>query len=89
MIFLLIILLAIPTWAKGPRYSYKDPHLNDEISQIYYEITKAQAAPRIFKGSGAPASIPTRIGDIYVSTTTSKVYLSTGTATSASWAVLN
>lgn len=89
MIIILILLMAIPTWAKSPKYSYKDPHLNDEISQIYFEITKAQQAPKVFQGVGAPTLTPQKIGDIYVSTTTSKVYLSTGTATSGDWAVLN
>lgn len=89
MIFFFILLLVTPLWAKGPKYRYKEPLLNDEIAQIYNEITKAQSSPRLFKGAGAPTMVPARIGDIYVSTTTSKVYLSTGTATSASWAVLN
>lgn len=37
----------------------------------------------------APASAPTRIGDIYVDTVLAKVYVSSGIASSADWKILN
>ncbi len=36
-------------------------------------------------GAGAPSSTPANIGDIYVDTTDFKVYVATGTSSSADW----
>lgn len=43
----------------------------------------------ISSGATAPASTPTKIGDIYVDTTASKVYISKGISSSADWLILN
>jgi hypothetical protein len=45
--------------------------------------------PAITSGSGAPASTPTKIGDIYVDTSGSKVYIAKGTSSSADFLILN
>lgn len=45
--------------------------------------------PSVFLSAGAPSFTPRRIGDIDISTTTSKVYIATATATSGSWAIVN
>lgn len=42
-----------------------------------------------FSGAGAPSSTPSAIGQIYVDTTGSKVYISTATVNSGSWTILN
>lgn len=41
---LLLILLASPVWAGGPKYSHKDAHLNDEIQNLYHDIRNSQYA---------------------------------------------
>jgi len=40
-------------------------------------------------GSGAPLSTPSRIGQLYIDTSGAKVYISTGTTSSADWSILN
>ena len=45
--------------------------------------------PIITSGSGAPTSIPKKLGDIYVRTDTSKIYMATGVSASADWTILN
>ena len=43
----------------------------------------------ISSGSGAPASTPEKIGDIYVDTSGSKFYFAKGTSSSADWIIVN
>jgi hypothetical protein len=43
----------------------------------------------VTSGSGAPASTPSKIGDLYVDTTNSKLYASKGTSSSADWFLTN
>jgi len=55
---------------------------------------KPQAAPEqnnaeITSGSGAPSSTPSKIGNIYVDTAGSKVYVSTAISASGDWKILN
>ncbi len=45
--------------------------------------------PAITSGTTAPSSTPTKIGDIYVNTSGSKVYIAKGTSSSADWLILN
>lgn len=45
--------------------------------------------PRITSGSGAPGTTPAFVGYIYIDTSGAKVYISTGTASSADWSILN
>ncbi|HJP95968.1 MAG TPA: hypothetical protein VJ843_01200 [Candidatus Saccharimonadales bacterium] len=47
------------------------------------------SAPTVSTGSGAPATTPAKAGDMYVDTAGAKVYVATGTASSASWTALN
>ncbi|SRR6266700_979301 len=35
---LFLLFLACPLWASGPKYNYQDPHLNDEMVNIYKDI---------------------------------------------------
>ena len=45
--------------------------------------------PTVSSGSGAPASTPTNIGNIYVDTLNIKVYIATGTTNNANWTIVN
>jgi len=49
----------------------------------------SDSCPIISSGSGAPATTPTKIGDLYVDTSGSKLYFSKGTASSADWIITN
>jgi len=51
--------------------------------------TTLDSKPLITTGILAPTSTPTKIGDIFVNTTGSKVYISKGTSSSADWLILN
>lgn len=42
-----------------------------------------------FTGTAAPATTPSAIGDIFVDSTNKKMYVATGTASSADWTILN
>lgn len=45
--------------------------------------------PNILFGSSAPSSVPNKIGNIYVNTSSKKVYISTGTSSAGDWTELN
>jgi len=47
------------------------------------------STPTISSGVEAPASTPTKVGDIYVDTNLAKVYIAAGTTNSSDWKVLN
>jgi len=47
--------------------------------------TQINAKPTISSGAGAPASTPTKVGDIYIDTTGDDAYIAVGTASSADW----
>lgn len=85
----LFLILVSPCLATGPKYGYQDPKLDDEFNNVYREIDTAQKAPAIFRGAGAPTFKPKKEGDIYISTTTAKVYIATSTVSSGSWAIVN
>lgn len=48
-----------------------------------------QNVPVISSGTAAPATTPTKVGDIYVDTTNKKLYFATGIASSADWTIAN
>jgi hypothetical protein len=68
---------------------------NAGVSDVYFGSSagaaKIHAAniATISSGTSAPASIPSALGQIYIDTSTSKVYLSTGTSSSNDWTLLN
>lgn len=41
--------------------------------------------PHVLSGAGAPASTPTKVGNIYIDTTNDNAYIAVGTASSADW----
>lgn len=62
-----------------------------DISATYTSlslITRGDA-PQILTGVIAPASTPTKVGDIYVDTSAKKLYFATGTSSSADWTIAN
>jgi len=74
------------TTTSSPLLVHKDPKDQKEFQNLYQTLSRA---PSIFLSAGAPGNAPQKIGDIDVSTTTGKVYISTAIASSASWALLN
>ena len=69
-----------------PLYSHDDPKINREFQNAYQTMARS---PAILVGAGAPNFAPQKQGDIYLSTSTAKIYIATGTATSGSWTVVN
>lgn len=63
-----------------------DPAIEHEFQNVYSSINLKAT---ISSGAGAPATTPSKVGDIYINTSAGKVYVSTGTVTSGSWAILN
>lgn len=47
------------------------------------------AVPQIFTGTSAPATTPTKIGDIFIDTTAHKLYFSDGVINSSNWIIVN
>jgi hypothetical protein len=43
----------------------------------------------VTSGTSTPATTPTALGQIYIKTDTSKVYISTGTSSSSDWTIVN
>jgi hypothetical protein len=56
-------------------------------AETIQEINDTMAA--ISSGSGAPASTPAKIGDLYIDTTNNKLYAAKGTSSSADWFITN
>lgn len=90
--FLWAFLLAAGLWTlahaiQGPVLSHNDNPANEREFQNVYQGFNTK--PDIYTGAGAPTFAPKKIGDIYISTTTSKVYIATSAVTSTSWNVVN
>ena len=69
-----------------PLLPHNDPANEREFQNVYQKVSQA---PAIFIGAGAPGFAPSKIGDIFVSTTTSKIYIATAAVNSASWDIVN
>lgn len=87
MILLLLLFFISPVYGKiaGPLYTHEERE-QKEFEHLYAGVN---LPPAVTVGHGAPTSRPNSIGDIFVSTTTSKVYIATGTLNSGSWTVIN
>lgn len=46
-------------------------------------------SPSIKRGTAPPATTPAKIGDLFVDTTNKKIYIATGTTSSADWTITN
>ena len=84
--FLLLCGLVEVSWGACPLLSHADPDQQREFQNLCQQIA---SSPLVTAKAGAPTITPRRVGDIYISTTTAKVYIATATATSGSWAVVN
>ena len=83
----LLFLLSIPCFAGGPVYTHGSP-ANEEFRIVYNEKADKSSVPFIFSGSGAPSVVAKKIGDIYVDTSNSKVYVSSA-ASATAWMAVN
>jgi hypothetical protein len=63
---------------------------NNVVSSNYQTSAYvASTMPRIATGTAAPATTPSRIGDVFVDTTNHKIYIADGVASSTNWRILN
>ena len=89
-IYLYSFLLVLAAWtlvhASCPLLTHEDTSDQREFQNVCQVIN---TKPSVYTGSGAPPQAPERVGDIYIATSTAKVYISTATVTKASWAILN
>lgn len=88
---ILWLFLSAPVWAVGstqttPLVPHKDPQIEREFQHTYSTMANA---PSVYISAGAPSGTPAKLGDIDISTTTSKIYIATATLTSGSWIVIN
>lgn len=70
------------------RYQSKD-YIEKKQGWALNAAGGAKNLPNIRSGTSAPSTTPTQIGDIYVKTNTAKIYMATGTSSSADWTILN
>ena len=64
-------------------------HLNIDGTKILTLKSIQESVPTITTGILPPTTTPKKIGDIFVNTALAKVYISTGTASSVDWSILN
>ena len=81
-LFLLLCGAVISSWGACPLLVHSDPSNQREFQNVCQDIL---LGPQVTTGSGAPKSIPRKVGDTYIDTTNTHVYTATATATSASW----
>lgn len=71
----------------GQKYRFSDAKLNDEVSNIYYEMGKAPLLYELqsYTKAQLTSSIPRKVGKLYYCTdcTTDAMVISTGTAIGA------
>lgn len=85
--------ITISTGGRGKGGTTEQTHIIGEPVRMNVGAETIQeivdTLPAITSGSGAPASTPTKIGDIYVDTSGNKVYIAKGTSSSADFLILN
>jgi hypothetical protein len=52
-------------------------------------VAYSDETPTISTGTAAPATTPSKVGDMFIDTTNKKLYIATGTASSADWTITN
>lgn len=89
--FLLVCGIVACCMATSSNVNVVIPQNNNPVSQRNFQnvISVINSKPSISMGTTPPAIIPVKIGDIYVNTSSGKVYIATGTANSGSFAILN
>jgi len=83
-----LIFYTVQALATGPVYTHPQP-VQEEFRVLYTEKAEARTSPKIFTSTAVPSIAPEKTGDIFINTSTSKVYIATATASSGSWAILN
>ena len=53
------------------------------------KATSVTCSPTVTSGTATPGTPPVKIGDMYVNTSTKKIYVATGTASVTDWTILN
>lgn len=61
----------------------------DQKRVNFYDGAAWQYSPTAFTGTAAPTTTPLVVGDTFTDSTNKKMYVSTGTASSADWTILN
>jgi hypothetical protein len=60
---------------------------------LTYNSTKKawdlQSCPVISIGTAAPATTPSKVGNVFIDTTNKKIYFATGVGSSADWTIVN
>lgn len=56
---------------------------------VWYDGTAWKYSAKVFTGTAAPATTPEAVGDTFTDTVNLKMYVATGTASSADWTILN
>jgi hypothetical protein len=65
-------------------------HYNTDLKRMtWYDGTAWRYSPTAFTGTAAPATTPVAVGDTFTDTVGLKMYVATGTASSADWTILN
>lgn len=68
---------------------------NSSVTDVYLGSSAGLAnihaanVSTVTSGASAPASTPTALGQMYIDTSATKVYISTGTLSSADWTIMN
>lgn len=76
-------------WGAVPKEIGLQAYDNVKKMPIVYDGTSSTYITTVTTGTAAPATTPTGIGMIFIDTTNKKAYISTGTASSADWTILN
>lgn len=75
--------------ARGVGGTSAQTHAIGESVRMNITAEHWEEVPSISSGIVAPASTPAKVGNVYIDTVLSKVYISTGTSSSADWKILN
>ncbi|HEY4506719.1 MAG TPA: hypothetical protein VJH71_00955 [Candidatus Paceibacterota bacterium] len=68
---------------------------NSSVSDVYFGSSAGLAnihaanIPTVSSGSSTPFSVPSAVGQLYIDTVAAKIYVSTGTVSSADWIIVN
>lgn len=54
-----------------------------------YDGSAWRYSPNVYTGTAAPATTPLAVGDTFIDTSGAKMYVATGTASSADWTIVN
>lgn len=81
-----VLALVALSHASCPLLAHGDPNDEREFQNVCQTIA---VQPSITIGTTAPTGSPGKIGNMFINTTSGKVYIATGTANSGSWAIMN